>query len=74
MTVTACVLTDVHRKHWVCEHIDLNHPVPLVLDVKIKVGKQVVVVLRLDSPGGDLVDLQFVGAHGVTYVRARKFG
>lgn len=51
------VFADINCLLRVCQHVDLNHPVSIVLYVKINVGEQVVLELRLACLGDDLLNL-----------------
>lgn len=63
----AGVFADVHGLLWVCQHVDLDDVVPIILDVKVQVGEQVVFVLRLTSLRDDLLNLCAAGAHKHKY-------
>jgi hypothetical protein len=52
------VFADVHCLVGVSQHVDLNHAVPIVLDLKVNVREQEELVLRLTSLGDDLLNLQ----------------
>jgi hypothetical protein len=52
------VFADVHRLVGVSQHVDLDHAVAVVLDLKVDVREQEELVRRLPRLGDDLLNLQ----------------